>query len=186
MGTAIWLSSVRASHASTARARAAITFGCTDEIATRTAASNEGGASDPTSQSLTASLGSATRNIIGASSTPTKRRQPRIGLVANPAHRTRPSRFAGFVAAYWIAKGVEKDSATSTSGSETGQATRTKLSNSEYERCWLFGYRTVTVSNSPGRASTKYLNSSPVPSIPGRSTSFTTGICESPRISDCP
>jgi hypothetical protein len=71
-----------------------------------------------------------------------------------------------------MASGVEKDSAMSMNGSEIGQAARTKFSSSEYERDWSLGYRTVTVSNASGSAAINPENSSPVPSIPGRSTSF--------------
>src|SRR5208337_1827141 len=117
-------------HPSTARRRAANTLDCTEETADRTAANNEGDASGPTSQSLAARLGRGTRNTSGASNELRNRRQPRIGLVANPAQRTSPSRFPGFDAAYLMASGVEKDSARSTNGPEIGQAACTKSSSS--------------------------------------------------------
>jgi hypothetical protein len=175
MGTAIWLRSARTSHFSTAWSLATNTPGFTDEIVSRTAVSSEVGASDPTSQSFAARFGSGTRNTSGASNEPRNRRQPLTGLVANPAQRTTPVRFTGLVAAYWIARGVEKDSATSINGPEIGQAARTNFSSSEYGRYCSVGYRTVMTSNVSGSAAMNSENSSPVPSMPGRSTSLTTG-----------
>ena len=119
-GTATRPSSARTSHPSTARRRAASTFDCAEETADRTAANNEGDASGPTSQSLAARFGRGIRNRSGASNLPSNCRQPRTGLVANPAQRTIPTRFTGFDAAYWIASGVEKDSARSMNGPEVG------------------------------------------------------------------
>jgi len=171
MGTATWPSSALASHASTARAREASTLGCTDEIAARRAVSSAGGASRPASQRLATNRGSGIRKNVGAKSEPRHCRQPRSGLDANPAQRTGAARFTGFAAAHWIARGVEKDSATSTNGPETGQDARTMSASSEYERHRSVGYRTVAVLNASGVAFTKSVNSSPVPSIPGNRTS---------------
>src|SRR5580704_2931773 len=103
IGTWIRRNSARTSQARMARRRIANTFGCTEEIATRTAANNGDGESGPTSQNLVAKFGSGKRNKSGASNEQRKRCQPRTGLVANPAQRTTASRFAGFVAAYLIA-----------------------------------------------------------------------------------
>ena len=138
MGTPIWSTAPRTSHASTARSRAANTSGFTEATPARTALNSDGDASAPTSQRRTAIFGIGTWKITGASNEARNLRQPRTGLVANPAHRTIPCRFAGFVAAYLSARGVEKDSAISMNGSEIGQATRTKFSISEYGR-----YRSV-------------------------------------------
>jgi len=174
MGTVICFSSVRTSHWSIARSRAANTLGSTEEITPRTAVNKEGGGSGPTSQNFAARFGSGRRNTSGASNKPRNCRQPLTGLVTNPAQRTIPTRLAGLVAAYWIARGVEKDSATSINSSETGQAARTMFSSSKYERVRSVGYRTVTISNIPGSAAANAENSFPVPSIPGSSTSFIT------------
>src|ERR1019366_3094391 len=81
-------------------------------------------------------------------------------------------RLAGLVPAYWIARGVENDSAKSTIGTEGGQVARTTSINSEYGRQRSTGYRIVKTSTAGGRTRTKSLNRSPVPSNPGRSTSF--------------
>lgn len=50
MGTPIWPTAPRTSHASSARSRAASTSGFTEATAVRTARSSEGDASVPTSQ----------------------------------------------------------------------------------------------------------------------------------------
>jgi hypothetical protein len=107
-----------------------MTIGFTDETAINTAASNDGDAVAPVRRSLTTDLGSGRRNDIGKRNEQSKRSQPRTGLVANPAQRTRPFKLGGSVAAYWIASGVENDSAMSTNGSEGGVAECTRGINS--------------------------------------------------------
>src|SRR5713226_5715276 len=63
----------------------------------------------------------------------------------------------------------------STNGSEPKALESTRWSNSEEVRHRFGGYRTISVVKLCGSAFTKESNSSPVPSIPGNSTSFGVG-----------
>jgi hypothetical protein len=183
IGTVTWLSSERASQVRTLRRRVESTFGLTDEITPLTRATKEYGASRPTSNSLTAIAGGATRKQIGDNHAHINRRHPRTGLVANPAQITNPLRFCGLVAAHSIARGEEKDSAISRNGAETQVADRSSSVKFVEEGQQSFGYRTTSVSNPLGSASRKAANSSPVPSIPGKSTSLGAGEDIEPDVS---
>jgi len=108
MGTAILSSSALASHERTALSLADNTSGLTDEIAACTEATSAVDALDPVSQCLAADSGRPALNRTDEKTKPRLRSLPRTGLVTNPAHRTIPFRFGGFVAASCIARGVEK------------------------------------------------------------------------------
>ena len=116
IGTATRRNSPRTSQPSTSLRRPDKAFGCTDETAALTAATNVSGASLPTRNCLAAVSENLIRNKIGVSSEQTLRRQPRTGQVANPAQSTSPFRFGGHDAAHQMASGVENDSATSKNG----------------------------------------------------------------------
>jgi hypothetical protein len=79
------------------RMRVASTRCFTDEIALRTEASKARGGFLPTSQYFKANSGREKLKKAGASSDAIERRQPRIGLDANPAQITRPFNPGGFL-----------------------------------------------------------------------------------------
>src|ERR1700744_3090464 len=95
IGTATLFSSERASHGRTMRRRQESTSGLTDEIADLTAATSDGDASRPTSNSLIALAGGVTRKQKGDRSRKIDRSAPRIGLVVNPAQIINPLGLVG-------------------------------------------------------------------------------------------
>jgi hypothetical protein len=107
------------------------TSGRTAAIAAPTRSASGDSAAEPISHLAAAARGNRTRTTTGEKAEARSRFQPRKGLAAKPAQRTKAMRFAGLLAAYRRASGVEKDSATSTNGPAVEQASATVFFNSE-------------------------------------------------------
>ncbi len=99
MGAVILLRTARASQQRTLRRRAVKTVGLTREIAARTAFRSDSDELGPVRKRFIAKSDMGKRNRSGASRDAATRLKPVNGLDAKPAHRIRPLRLAGFVAA---------------------------------------------------------------------------------------
>ena len=172
IGTCTRRSSARASHVRTARSRSAITSGSTEQIAFRSLLTNVGGASGPSRILGAMDRVFTAQHAAGTINEAMTRRARHTGGATNPAQITSPHKPLGADAAERTASGEEKDSPRSTKRPSPLRALLVSASNCPWERLFLPGNRMTSGTTHSGRASTKSENNSPVPSIPGRSTSL--------------